>query len=195
MSKDYISNEYKNKTEQIMKEIYKLGYSDGISDGNINNGTFYAMVKEAYNNGLNDAWEAKRKIVYPVEYGGLTRDELTNIFRLAPTYDILQRYSAAEAIEKIKEHESHVPNKDVGEIKVGDEIVCGDAHVVITYLDKNHKNSEYYKWNGMLLNTCDAGKVGGTYSGMTGFKNWAKTSKHYPQIIEVLRQMKGDSND
>lgn len=186
MSKDYIPNEYKNKAEEIMREMYKLGYHDGINDGNINNETFYAKVKEAYNNGLYDAWEAARKIV-KIEY-----EEAHDVWDAT---QILESYSAVEAIEKIKEYESHVPDKDVGEIKVGDEIVCGDAHVVITYLDKNHKNSEYYKWNGMLLNTCDAGKAGGTYSGMTGFKNWAKTSKHYPEIAEVLERMKGDSDD
>lgn len=175
MSSDYIPNEYKNKAEEIMREMYKLGYKDGISDGKI-------KIEEAYNNGLNAAWEAARKIV-KIEY-----EEAHDVWDAT---QILESYSAVEAIEKIKEYESHVPDKDVGEIKVGDEIVRGDAHVVITYLDKiPMKNNEYYRWNGMLLNTCNAGKAGGTYSGMTGFKHWTKTGKYYPQIAEVLRQMK-----
>lgn len=110
MSSDYIPNEYKNKAEEIMREMYKLGYKDGISDGKI-------KIEEAYNNGLNAAWKAARKIVYPIEYGGIAAGGLRKMFGEVNTYDVLARYSAAEAIEKIKEYESHVPDKDVGEIK------------------------------------------------------------------------------
>lgn len=117
MSKDCIPNIYKDKIEEIIRNVYETGYDDGINDGNINNGTFNAKIEEVYYNGLYDAWEAARKIVYPIEYGGLTPGQLSKIFGTAPTYDILKRFSATEAIENIKEYESHLPDKDVGEIK------------------------------------------------------------------------------
>ena len=50
---------------------------------------------EAYNKGLNDAWELARKIVLPESEGGMKIDELKNVFKNHSYFDIndiLKRY-------------------------------------------------------------------------------------------------------
>lgn len=179
MSKDYIPNEYKNKAEEIMREMYKLGYHDGINDGNINNETFYAKVKEAYNNGLNGAWEAARKIAE------LNKGEQNMLFGVENPYpsqqtlEIFKNFSATEAIEKIKEYESHLPDKDVGEIKIGDEVIVRDEEKGVVTTMTPYEIT-------ILIDT-------GGWCICTKRKNVKKTGKHYSQIAEVLRQMKGAS--
>lgn len=105
---------------------YKLGYRDGynkgISDGNINDGTFAQKVKEAYENGLNDAWEAARKLTK--ERTLKEWDMLIDIFGLGrcDLHRLITKRSASEAIEMIKKYE------DKMEIKVGDEVIAPGYH-------------------------------------------------------------------
>ena len=108
----------KMMNEETMKMLYRKGYHDGVENTKRD---FEFDLRKAREDGLNAAWEAARKIVYPIEYGGLTPGQLSKIFGTAPAYDILKRYSATEAIEKIKEYESHLPDTNAGEIKVGDK--------------------------------------------------------------------------
>lgn len=173
MSKDYIPNEYKNKAEEIMREMYKHGYHDAINDGNIN-------MKEAYNSGLNAAWECARKIAELNKSEQNTLFGVDNPYPSKQTLEIFKNFSAAEAIKKIKEYESHVPDKDVGEIKVGDEVThplkgkalvmgVGGQWAELKYPDT---------WSCMAVSK----------EGLT------KTGKHYPEIAEVLRKMKNESD-
>lgn len=74
-------------------------------------------LEEAYNNGLNAAWEAARKIALSKDDGGLDNKTFYKIFHVTSYYDAIKDNSATKAIEKIKEYESHLPDKDVGEIK------------------------------------------------------------------------------
>lgn len=119
-----------NKLEELKKQIrdcvvnaFNEGHKAGLKDGDINNGTFAAKVKEAYDNGLNDAWECAKKIY---DFSG---EELSEIFpksKEIPFYS----YSASEAMTRIKEYEDRQKKTD-DEIHIGDEIYC---------LDKNHKS-------------------------------------------------------
>lgn len=60
---------------------------------------------KTYEDGLNDAWKCARKIFVPVNKGGLSGEEVIQIFNSAAPYKIFDNYSALEAITKIKEHE------------------------------------------------------------------------------------------
>lgn len=85
--------------ERVRVEAYQKGYETGYEDGYNEPGK---NQQEAYQRGLNDAWEAVRKI-----YDKSQEDRL-EIFPEASTFvvaDICDRYSASEAIEKIRQYE------------------------------------------------------------------------------------------
>ena len=179
MSHDYIPNEYKNKAEEIMREIYKLGYRDDTNDGKI-------KIEEAYNNGLNAAWECARKIAELNKSEQNTLFGVENPYPSQQTLEIFKNFSAAEAIKKIKEHESRVPDKDVGEIKIGDEVMYGARKGVVSkvYSIENGAMNMLEIWLGSSVLVIKANN-----------NNLILTGKHYPEISEVLRKMKGASND
>ena len=87
--------------ENRVRHVYNQGYSDGLADGNINSGLFADKVREAYNNGLEDAWECARKILFD---SSLPRDILTELG--ADSFcGVIHKCSASEAIAKIKKKE------------------------------------------------------------------------------------------
>lgn len=87
--------------ENRVRHVYNQGYSDGLADGNINSGLFADKVREAYNNGLEDAWECARKLLYE---DSLSRDILMELG--ADTFcGVIQNCSASEAIARLKEYE------------------------------------------------------------------------------------------
>lgn len=99
--KDKAIHDAMDSIENHVKDVYNQGYSDGLADGNINSGLFADKVREAYNNGLKDAWECARKILFD---SSLPRDILTELG--ADTFcGVIHKCSASEAIEKINEYE------------------------------------------------------------------------------------------
>lgn len=90
----------------IIRQAYDKGYKRGIKEGNINNGTFAKTVKEAYNNGLNEAWACAIKIV-TMDWS-IMDDECGKDFK----YNCFTAYSASEAIAKIKEYEEQQKQAD-----------------------------------------------------------------------------------
>ena len=87
--------------ENRVRHVYNQGYSDGLADGNINSGLFADKVREAYNNGLEDAWECARKILFD---SSLPRDILTELG--ADSFSgAIHKCSASEVIAKLKEYE------------------------------------------------------------------------------------------
>lgn len=142
-------------------------------------------MSKTYEDGLNDAWSAARKVFVPVDKGGLSVAEIKQTFNKARApYHIFDNYSASEAIAKIKEYEENQKQSD-DEIKVGDEIYS---------LNKNYKSvvtaifdtcrgvtAVYFTQNGKL-----AGDL---------LENLHKTGRHFPQIEEVLKQMQGGDKE
>lgn len=99
--KDKAINDAMVSIENRVRHVYNQGYSDGLADGNINSGLFADKVREAYNNGLEEAWECARKILFD---GSLSRDILTELG--ADSFSgVIHKCSASEAIEKIKKYE------------------------------------------------------------------------------------------
>lgn len=99
--KDKVIHDAMDNIENHVRDVYNQGYSDGLADGNINSGLFADKVREAYNNGLVDAWDCARKILYDET---LPRDILTDL-GVNTFCGIIQDYSASEAIAKLKEYE------------------------------------------------------------------------------------------
>ena len=78
------------------------------------------QVDEAYQKGLDDAWEVARKIVLSPDEGGTSLPDLLAIFGNGSMQRVFRNYSASEAIEKLKAYEEKQKAND--EIKVGDEV-------------------------------------------------------------------------
>lgn len=127
----------------------------------------------AYKRGLNDAWNAARKI------GGIGDDvipckDLQLLFGVdAPCY-IFKNTQAFDAVQIVLEYEKEKEAEQ--EIKVGDELISesGERTVII--------DIEYKTWrvfNG--YETTDIYDIQKTH--------WKKTGRHFPQISEVLKQM------
>ena len=78
---------------------------------------------EAYQRGLDDAWEAVRKILMLESDGGYSWKEMKSIFGTDSASEIYVHHTAAEAINKIKAYEE----KQNDEIEVGDTVDLKDA--------------------------------------------------------------------
>lgn len=103
--------------ETILAEVYECGYEEGRCKGYKNR-----CIEEEFQNtnkyecGLNEAWEAAKKIVCTEGYKWT---ELENMFNSRTLSQIFNTYTASEAIEKIKEYEEE-QEKPV--FKVGDRV-------------------------------------------------------------------------
>ena len=94
-----------------------------------------AIEKEAYQRGLNDAWEAAKKNYLPEDHGGLLGYKTRmKVFGTDNIGWIFKNLSASEAIEKIRAYEEK--KKAEQEIKVGDWVQNGGVIGVVTYIEQ-----------------------------------------------------------
>ena len=144
----------------IRKEAYEEGYKEGmqlsIDD---------AKLKKEYQRGLNDAWDAARKIPLTVNEGGLSANALTMIFGNKSIIQIFKELSASEVTEKIRQYEHE-------EIKVGDEVDDGVANLVVLEINEDGTVKGFAD-DGSIINAVPR----------------KKTGRHFPEIAEVLRKM------
>lgn len=79
-----------------------------------------SLQDDAYQRGLDEAWEAARRISILESDGGYSWKEMKSIFGTDSASEIYMRHTATEAINKIKAYEEKQKADD--EIKVGDEV-------------------------------------------------------------------------
>lgn len=126
------------------------------------------MMAKTYEDGLNEAWEVARKIVCS---DGYNWSELEGIFERRSTSDILKTNTIYEAIDKIKNYEG---------IKVGDEVTDDNEwEGVVTWISPLGEYLVILLKDGTALHWDK--------------KDFKKTGRHFPQIAEVLKQMKESS--
>lgn len=170
-----------NDIEKIIRDVYSQGYNDGIKDGKE---SVQIDDSTAYERGLNDAWECARKMLLSDEDGGIALSDILKIFGMTQYYAI-KRFSATEAIAKIKEYEEKQA-KDA-EIKVGDEVI---------YHGRGARIGAHDGAIGVVLGTEKDWvevKFKSTWNCVSVCKDTlTKTGRHFPQIEEVLEQMKGE---
>lgn len=120
---------------------------------------------KTYEDGLNEAWEVARKIVCS---DGYNWSELEDIFERRSTSDILKTNTISEAIDAIEKHESKV-------FKVGDEVVnaIGKKSVVVRVC-------------GSVITVVESNGIVCRWEK----EDFKKTGRHFPQIEEVLKQMR-----
>ena len=129
-----------------------------------------AIEKEAYQRGLNDAWEAAKKIV------SIPTAELHTMLDKAVYYDTVFRdCTASECIEKIRAYEEK--KKAEQEIKVGDEVYfCDKQNLrVVTAICEN---------TAVQFTSCGKWCV-------NDISELHKTGRHFPEIAEIMKKMKG----
>lgn len=120
---------------------------------------------KTYEDGLNDAWEVARKIACT---DGYKCGELDNIFGSHSANTILSFLTASEAIDAIENYEG---------IKVGDEVTDDEEWKgVVTWINPNGEYMEVMLEDGTTIQWKKA--------------SFKKTGRHFPQIEEVLKQMK-----
>jgi len=173
-----IYNIINNAEEDVIfqaHQAYKQGYEDGKAAT-----PFTDTEEKAYNRGLNDAWDAARKIAQT--YAHFTCYDLNKIFGDRDSVGrkmIFEEYTPQDAIRKIKEYEDK--QKQDAEIKVGDEVTHDGAKFIVLNIDS--QTCVY------CLDTRGRTPI------FTNIHNLTKTGRHFPQIAEILAEMRGAEND
>jgi hypothetical protein len=124
-------------------------------------------VSKNYEQGLADAWELAKKIGAEIDCGGLSNYEVFTMFGTHCTSEVFGKLTYEEALAKIEAYEKEK------EIKVGDEVRCGNVYGVVTY-SKNGYASVMWK-DGSIGDECEC-------------KDLTKTGKHI-DIESLLRQI------
>ena len=151
--------------EQIRKEAYEAGMNSNAAVKMADD-----KAHESYQKGLSDAWEAARK----VSHCALWNDYRTDTGELnVYAGDVLDYYTAPEAIKKIRQHEQEQ------EYHVGDEFENGTEKFVVLKMDG--KEIDRY---------IDGG--GRTYVMKEKYRVMRKTGRHFPEIAAVLEKMRGE---
>ena len=141
--------------QKQVDEAYQRGYDKGYADKTNNDEVCNELAKDIYQRGLNEAWEAARKIVLSPDEGGTS---LTDIYVMFGNNGSMQRvfrsYSASEVIEKLKAFENKQKADD--EIKVGDVVeryISGKFDSTGIYLGEAGDYWNCLFWTGAVFTT------------------------------------------
>lgn len=98
-------NDLVESVECRMQDAYEQGYETGHKDGEargidkMNN-----LSKEAYQKGLEDAWECARKLILSCGEGGYDAGTIKDLFGMS-YHDVLKECKPSKVIEIFKEYE------------------------------------------------------------------------------------------
>ena len=99
-------SKYREIRDELEKQAYQRGYEEAYDTAYADAEGIYESGKRVmYQKGLKDAWEAARKITGSVTDGSLNYNELNVLFGSKYPESIINKYSASEAIEKIRQYE------------------------------------------------------------------------------------------
>ena len=160
--------------EQVRKEAYEKGYETAKHECEDCNANAVKIADdnahEAYQKGLEDAWDAARKIC------DMKWTKRSEVFGIDVYADIIA-LPASECIEKICQYEQEKEEQ----IQVGDEVENTQTGVrfIVTHMwVNNHGEKGVSGFN----RDCSA------FS--TTIELIRKTGRHFPEIAEVLQKMK-----
>lgn len=136
-----------------------------------------------YQIGLNDAWEAAKKIALPLNEGGIPL--FSNIFTkltdgIYDLTDVFKNYSASEAIDKIKEYEKKNKKED---FNMGDEVKDNLDTVSIVICKSEEEEGYVYIMNNTYTPPLQRVPT----------KFLKKTGKHYDELKDILSKLGGNS--
>lgn len=112
-------------------------------------------VKGTYEDGLNDAWDAACKIGKLSCDGGWNTAQLSKVFDSPLGTEIFRKYSAKEAIERIKRYECKTEQE---KIKFGDEVtsVVDSINYGVVLHTFNDGCDVFWKHNGSVETFVDS---------------------------------------
>ena len=197
MSKKYVI-EMKSEYEDTIRGIMVLGardsnlYMDALAvedmeelNSDYINEHYGSLQGEAYQRGVedgrNESWEAARKVALNTNDGGLSIDNLNEIFDCYSLQQVFRGYTVSEVIDRIKAYEDK--QKAENEIKVGDE-VCQvtdsgtETGLLCTVTSYDGDSMGGFSQDGRVI-VCSS-QVN---------RWWKKTGKHY-DIDKILEEMK-----
>lgn len=119
-----------------MKRCYDYGYEDGQKE---KPQAIYEMRVEEYNKGIDDAWDAAKKIAL---MDTETSENVTGYFGL---FRIMNNLTASEAIAKIKAYEDKQKEEQEDKIKVGDGISSLDGRLGV--VTNTNEYGAYIIWD------------------------------------------------
>jgi hypothetical protein len=186
-SLEKIKPKYEVLLSDAMDEAYNMGYNKGwddgydkgFRDGQVSNpDIFISGIREQ---GREESWLTIKEIMLPTSEGGIDWEILLNIFDCCEKVeDILQKYSASEAIDKITEYKSNQKRED--KLEVGDEVIIKrityKGKAVVTKIDENH-HCAYIMFNDGEVNTLNLYDY-----------EIRKTGKRYFSITAILDSLK-----
>ena len=170
LNSDYINEHYGD----LQDEAYTRGYADAERIWRAPRSD-----NEFYQKGLEDAWEAARRIVVDIDHGGLTLGTLSEIFGTQSCSYIMRENTAQEAIAKLKAYED---GKHSDRIKVGDEVDWSGDKYIVTYLNYDIETSEIKDYDLLAYDGSVVDHV---------LKHcFTKTGRHFDiaSILEAMRQ-------
>ena len=91
--------------QKQVDDAYQRGYDKGYADKTNNDKVCKELAKDIYQRGLDDAWDAARKIVLNPDEGGTSLTDYFAVFGDGSMQSVFRNYSASEAIAKLKAYE------------------------------------------------------------------------------------------
>ena len=139
-----IWREVKPKIGEMIREINDMESKCGKEQEEAHASGWNAGTKAA----REETWDLAKRIVCSEAYGGLSGEELHDIFGWRSPSLILLRFTAEEAAEKIHEWEMRKAEvRDEHEFEKGDEVIAVFGKAVVTKV--NAESVEYIYGNGM----------------------------------------------
>lgn len=97
----------------------------------------YGMLQdEAYEQGLECAWEMAKKICVSPENGGIECDDIYKLFEVDTCWKVLAQYTPQEALAKLKAYEEQKG------LTRGDEVICIDTDEKAIFFGKSEGSEE-----------------------------------------------------
>lgn len=100
-----IRADYQKQVEEAYQRGYDKGYADKTNNIEVCNKIVKDIQDEAYQRGLDDSWEAAKKVVLRPEEVGMSVSDLFAILGSISIPDVFRNYSASEVIAKLKVYE------------------------------------------------------------------------------------------
>lgn len=136
--------------------------------------------EDAYDKGLNEAWELVKRIESTPEDGGLMNEQIAEVFgQYWSSFELYNSFSAEEALDLYKRWEDK--QKQDAEIKVGDEVYLSDENhtrvVTNIFEDSEGVMAVQLSENGRWV--------------ADPIEELHKTGRHFDAIAEVLAELRG----
>lgn len=155
-----------------ISDAYDKGYNDGFECGQ------HEATTLEYQRGLNDAWEAARKIS---EYSVSDMDDLFDVANWTDIYD----FPPEAVIEKLKAYDEQKKAEEEAEIKVGDVLQNkGDHNTKIVVIGIHDSDMI----SGICVGNSCENAIGASFT-KRDHKYWEKTGRHFPHVAEMLKAL------